>query len=75
MLASTGLSTLDYWCQKLCPSGKKNNGKTDWIPLRIDERQSACVIDLQIGRITIVVKPGFDPGHLTELLRTVGTIY
>ncbi len=41
------LSTLDYWCKKLSPSGKENNkGKAGWIPLRVDEDESSSAIDL-----------------------------
>ena len=69
------LSTLDYWCQKLSPSGKKDGTeKSSWIPLRIDEDGSSSGIDLRIGRITITIKPGFDAALLTELLRTIGAL-
>jgi len=69
------ISTLDYWCQKLRPSGKENaTGKTSWIPLRIDEDEPSSGIDLRIGRITVVIKPGFDPALLSELLRTISAL-
>ena len=69
------VSTLDYWCQKLRPSGKRNEtGKANWIPLRIDDGETSSSIDLQIGRITVVIKPGFDAALLTELLRTIGAL-
>ena len=69
------VSTLDYWCQKLRPSGKKKETtKSNWIPLRIDEDETSSGIDLRIGRITVAVKPGFDPALLTALLRTIGAL-
>jgi hypothetical protein len=69
------LSTLDYWCQKLSSSRKEGEiGKGSWIPLRIDEDEPSSRIDLQIGRITVAVKPGFDPALLTALLRTIGAL-
>jgi len=69
------LSTLDYWRRKLSRSEEKINGakETGWIPVRISDDESSG-IDLRIGRITVVVKPGFDQTLLTELLRTIGTL-
>jgi hypothetical protein len=68
------ISTLDYWCQKLIRAEKESRIKeTGWIPLQISE-DSSSGIDLRIGRITISVKPGFNPVLLTEVLRTIGTL-
>ena len=69
------LSTLDYWCQKLSSSAKKEGtDKSSWIPLQIDEDDTSSGIDLRIGRIMVAVKPGFDPVLLTEVLRTIGAL-
>ena len=70
------LSTLDYWCQKLSRSEKENNqaNKAGWIPLQIAEGGSASGIDLRVGRITVVVKPGFDRELLAEVIRAVDPI-
>ncbi len=69
------LSTLDYWCQKLShlEKGNKPNG-IGWIPLQIREDGPSSGIDLRVGRITIVVKRGFDPSLLADVLRTVNTL-
>jgi hypothetical protein len=69
------ISTLDYWCQKLKPSGAKSKtDKTGWIPLKLDDDEPSSAIDLRIGRIRIAVKPGFDRTLLVELLQTISAI-
>ena len=67
------LSTLDYWRQKLSRSEEQADGTSEggWIPVRIRDDEPSG-IDLRIGRVTIVVKPGFDATLLTELIRTIG---
>ncbi len=70
------LSTLDYWSYGLGAHKKRDNkggNKTTWIPLRIGESQ-ASGIDLQVGKVTIEIKPGFDSALLTDLLRTLGAL-
>ena len=69
-------STLDYWCRKLNsdPGKMKKKNVTAWIPLQIGDGGHASTIDLQIGRITIAVRSGFDPTLLKELLRTLGAL-
>jgi hypothetical protein len=65
------LSTLDYWRQKLsAPEEKKDSG---WIPIKIADDNSSG-IDLHVGRITIVVKPGFDRKLLVELIQTISVL-
>jgi hypothetical protein len=66
------LSQLGYWCRKLTSPAKADSAAS-WIPLQINEEESAS-IDLQIGRITIAVKPGFDPSLLADVLRTLNAI-
>jgi hypothetical protein len=70
------LSTLDYWRQKLSPSGRENKKVTEagWIPLQISDDGPSSGIELRIGRITIAVKPGFDPALLVDVLRTINTL-
>lgn len=70
------LSALDYWCQKLSPSERKNKKATEtgWIPLRLSDDGPSSGIEMRIGRITIAVEPGFDQTLLTELLRTIGAL-
>ena len=65
----------DYWCQKLNPSAraKKTVHEAGWIPVQISEDEPSG-IDLRIGRITIAIKPGFDPSLLTDVLRTINTL-
>jgi hypothetical protein len=65
------LTTLDYWRQKFNFSEKKND--ESWIPIKIAEDRSPG-IDLHVGRIAIVVKPGFDRELLIELLQTINAI-
>jgi hypothetical protein len=69
-------STLDYWCRKLNPNPKKKRQRKErgWIPLRIREDGSASELDLRVGRVSIAVKPGFDPSLLKELLRAIGAL-
>jgi hypothetical protein len=69
------LSTFGYWCQKLRSSERAGNQvrETGWIPLQISEDESSG-IDLRIGRITIAIKPGFNPSLLTDVLRTINTL-
>jgi hypothetical protein len=69
------LSTLGYWCQKMNPSARANKTvpEAGWIPLQIGEDEPSG-IDLRIGRITIAIKPGFDPSLLTDVLRTINTL-
>jgi hypothetical protein len=69
------LSMLGYWCQKLNPSARANKTvhESGWIPLQIGEDEPSG-IDLRIGRITIAIKPGFDPSLLTDVLRTINTL-
>jgi hypothetical protein len=65
------LNTLDYWRKKFNAPEKKN--ETGWMPIKIAEDNSTG-IDLQIGRITIAVKPGFDRTLLLELLQAVNAL-
>ena len=69
------LSTLDYWNQKLIRQEKerKRPHEAGWIPVQISEDEVSG-IDLRIGRMTVTVKPGFDPALLTALLRTLGAV-
>jgi hypothetical protein len=66
------LSTLGYWCRKLSAAAGEDNrvGKCGWIPLQIHDDEPAG-INLKVGRITITVKPGFDPSLLVVVLRTI----
>jgi len=69
------MSTLDYWRKKLSTSPKQGNHakEASWIPLQLGDDETSS-IDLKIGRISISVKPGFDPSLLTDLLRTIGVL-
>jgi hypothetical protein len=69
------ISTLDYWRLKLSRSEDKTDGTSEpgWIPVRIRDDEPMG-IDLRIGPVTLVVKPGFDRNHLTELLRAIGAL-
>ena len=60
---------LDYWRRKLSqrvvvPASDKN-----WIPLRIVEEEST--LDLNVGKVRITVRPGFDRELLSEILRVL----
>jgi hypothetical protein len=69
------LSQLGYWSRKFIPTAKPNGSghKAAWIPLQVSE-DGLTGIDLRIGRITIAVKPGFDPSLLADILRTLNAI-
>jgi hypothetical protein len=66
------VSTFDYWREKLDPSEKRKHRDAGWIPLRIAD-VSEPGIDIRIGKINILVKPGFDRSLLIELLQTIAS--
>ncbi len=67
---------LDYWRKKFRKSHSAAEGpETDWIPLQVeDDRVNArpSGICLRLGRLTIEVKPGFDPELLGDVVRALG---
>jgi hypothetical protein len=66
------VSTLDYWRQRF--GSTKEKAKKDrggWIPIQIQDEKGSG-IDLRIEKITVIVKPGFDPALLKDVLRILG---
>jgi hypothetical protein len=66
------VSTFDYWREKLNPSGKRKQVNAGWIPVKIAD-DSGPGIDIRIGKINILVKPGFNRSLLIELLQTIAS--
>jgi hypothetical protein len=65
------VSTLDYWRQRLGDVKEKAKKDRGWISVQIQD-ESESGVDLRIGKITVTVKPGFNPALLTEVLRILG---
>lgn len=62
-----------YWLRKI---EKPPDSSPKWIPITMDEQvdDSKDSIQIRIGKAYIEVKPGFDPSHLADVVRTLGPI-
>jgi len=62
--------TLDYWRRKLTePTAEKSSGES-WIPVKIFEEEEPS-IELCVGKVRIMVRPGFRHDLLNEVLRVL----
>jgi hypothetical protein len=61
--------TLDYWRLKLKKASLTKPSGENWIPVKILEE--AISIDLNVGKIRITVRPGFNHDLLREVLQVV----
>ena len=69
--ASQGIKIyqLDYWRWKFKRQSAVSPSVESWIPVRIIEEESA--LDLNVGKVRITVKPGFNHALLSEVLRVL----
>jgi len=61
--------TLDYWRRKLTERTAENPTCESWIPVKIFEEESS--IELNVGKVRIMVRPGFRHDLLSEVLRVL----
>ena len=64
------LHTLDYWRRKLKQTSAVKTSGDSWIPVKIFEEESGT-IDLNVGKVRITVRPGFNHELLGEVLRVL----
>ena len=62
------IHTLHYWIRKI---ENKHEHPPKWIPVTLDNQfdENNESINIKIGRASIEVKPGFDPGFLAEVVQ------
>jgi hypothetical protein len=70
--ATQGIKThqLDYWRLKIKRQSMLSAPGGNWIPVRIIEEAEAT-IDLNVGKVRITVKPGFNHELLGAVLRVL----
>lgn len=59
---------LRYWLRKEQAS---INTKTSWLPLDLNEAALQTSLSIKVGRVTIEVRPGFDPKLLLDVVKTL----
>lgn len=72
--AANGLKTerLWYWLRRY--KTDKATPSTQWIPVEVSEQlpKSKCnALLIRVGEASIEVKPGFDPGLLSQIVRAL----
>jgi len=60
---------LDYWRWKFKRQSAVSPTVENWIPVRIIEEENT--LDLNVGKVRITVKPGFNHELLSEVLRVL----
>jgi hypothetical protein len=64
------LHTLDYWRRKFTRTPEVKRSGDSWLPVKIFEEESVS-IDLNVGKVRITVRPGFNQELLCEVLRVL----
>ena len=62
--------TLDYWRRKLTRPSSEKPSSESWIPVKIFEEEESS-IELSVGKVRIMVRPGFRHDLLSEVLRVL----
>lgn len=69
---------LYYWMQKLKKADQQTPSASGpkWVALSLDETGSdqAAPILVRIGALAVEVRPGFEPGVLAEVVRTLKSL-
>ena len=61
-----------YWIARFREEEAQLASHTRWFQLQTGEPAvSDCAFEVRVGNATIVVKPGFDPEALTEVVRAL----
>ncbi len=71
------LSQLRYWIRKFKSVVKNDNQSPKWLSVDIGDaaetKYSNNSLSIKVGKVTIEVKPGFNPALLIEVVRTLET--
>ena len=61
-----------YWIARFREENAQPAWQTRWLQLQTGEPPvSDCAFEVKVGNATIVVRPGFDPEALTEMVRAL----
>lgn len=70
------ISTLRYWVTKLNKENQPTSVNTEWLPVKVPgsdfkdfTEETSCRIQVNIGRASIKVSPGFDPQVFEAVVR------
>jgi len=67
------INRMYYWVARFREEEAQQASQTRWVQLQTGETPvSDCAFEVRVGNATIVVKPGFDPEALTEVVRAIG---
>ena len=58
-----------YWLRK--EKEESAEPKHSWLPLNLSETSLENALVIRVGRVTIDVKPGYDPKLLLDVVRTL----
>lgn len=75
-------NTFNYWYLKFKTTATQKKKPVKWLALdtkaiEIKPKpgiEPACAIDVKIAWVTIEVKPGFDPAHLLNIVKTLSKL-
>ena len=72
------LHQLRYWIRKFRSMEEKPTAKaTQWLSVEVGEIRSCShsnVLPIRVGKVTIEVRPGFDPNLLSDVVRTLAAL-
>lgn len=75
--AATGIGVhkLLYWSKKFQSSAPQPTGCPQWLPIEFGSSSSSedC-LKVRVGQAVVEVRTGFDPGLLTEVVRSLSKL-
>jgi hypothetical protein len=66
---------LRYWLRKFKAAEKTTFSSSQWLSVEVGEAPSdSDTLAIKVGKVTIEVRPGFDPQLLAKVVRTILTL-